>query len=132
MTAAEQWWPFGEQHRVAGVMRDVAGLRSTVNHAPFAVGDIIELTKGSDVQDSRNGPAYPSRGDQVRATACCQPSPRPSSARTARPISANVRVAKRGEPAGLHRAIACCGRGHGGGTESAGRLSALSAFLLRM
>ena len=21
----EQWWPLGEQHRVAGVMRDVAG-----------------------------------------------------------------------------------------------------------
>ena len=66
MTAAEQWWPFGEQHRVAGVMRDVAGLRSTVSHAPFAVGDIIEPTTGwSDVEDSRGGPAYAFRGEQV-------------------------------------------------------------------
>ena len=35
---------------------------------------------------------------RFRATACCQPPPRPSNARTARPISASVRVAKRGEP----------------------------------
>ena len=43
--------------RVAGVIDDVSGLRSTVGHAPFAVGDIIEPTTGSsDVEDSRGGP----------------------------------------------------------------------------
>ena len=43
----------GSSH-VAGVMRDVAGLGSTVGHAPF---DIIEPTKGwSNVEGSRSGP----------------------------------------------------------------------------
>ena len=100
-TSAEKWlFGVGSSH-VAGVMRDVAGLGSTVGYAPFAVGDIIEPTTGwSDVEDSRGGPAYALRGERFRATACCQPPPRPSSARTARPISASVRVAKRGEPAG--------------------------------
>ena len=85
-TSAEQWPLWVSSSHVAGVIRDVAGLRLAVGHAPFAAGDIIEPTTGwSDVEDSRGGPAYALRGERFRATACCQPPPPPSSARTARP-----------------------------------------------
>ena len=63
----------GSSH-VAGVIRDVAGLRLAVDHAPFAAGGIIEPTKGwSNVEGSRSGPDCCLPRRQARATSCCQP-----------------------------------------------------------
>ena len=53
----EQSGHLGGQHPPVAGCANVAGLRSTVGHAPFAVGDVIEPTTGSSyVEGSRGGP----------------------------------------------------------------------------